>query len=231
MPFLQSRGNVIELNEVYQTNSFGGDSSCIDVSGAGEGNVVRRNWIHDIPNPNAHGAIRTDDFQRGTLIEENVIFRTNSGGLMLRLQNQWINNVVADVDPTTYVWLGQQPLDGTIMRGNILFHPGPEAPGYMPFWRPAGQDPVEILAKAKGASIDGNILFCTMADAARAKLAKLQERGLEQRSAVVDPEFVDWRSGDFRLSPSSPARAMGIYSIDVREAGLTAAFPQRLRGS
>ena len=229
MPYLHSRDNVIELNEISRTNGFGGDSACIDLSGAGEGNVVRRNWIHDIPNPNIHGAIRTDDYQRGTLVEQNVIVRTHSGGLMIRLSNQWINNVIVDVDPTTYVWLGQQPLDGTVIRHNIFFHPGAEAPGFGVMWRPAGMNPYDRLAEARPGDVDHNIYFSTGSDAASAHLAALQQRGLDLASAAVDPGFVDWQNGDFRLAPGSPALAMGIQSVDIREAGLTVAVMNRPR--
>jgi hypothetical protein len=143
LPYLHSRENVIELNEIYRTGGFGGDTATIDVSGAGEGNIVRRNWIHDIANPNTHGGLRTDDFQKGTLFEENVIFHTRSAGLIIRLSNQWINNVIVDVDPRNFIWLGQQPLDGTVLTRNIFFNPGPEAPGFGIMWRPAGMNPFD----------------------------------------------------------------------------------------
>jgi hypothetical protein len=230
VPFLHTCNNVIEYNEITRTNLFGGDSASVNLSGAGEGNIIRRNWIHDIPNPNIHGAIRTDDFQSGTRIEENVVYRTNSGGLMIRLRNQWLNNVVVDVDPKNYVWFGQQPLDGTTMRGNIFFNPGPEAPGFGIMWRPAGMNPFDRLAAASGTDVGHNIFYSAASDAARETLAEFTRRGLDNGSAVVDPGFTDWQHADFRLTPESAARRMGVPSIDIHEAGLTASFPDRLRG-
>jgi hypothetical protein len=229
LPFLHGRGNLIERNEITRTSGYGGDGACINLSGAGEGNVVSHNWIHHILNPNIHGALRADDFQSGTLFEANVVFRTNSGGLMVRLRNRWVNNVLVDVDPANYVWVGQQALDGTVMRGNIFFHPGPDGPQYGVMWRPVGMDPFDRLAAARGAELDHNVFFSVESDAARCTLAELQRRGLEEGSVFMDPQFVDWRGGDLRLSPDSPVRAMGIHSIDTREAGLTPAFPPRLR--
>jgi len=38
--------------------------------------------------------------------------------------------------------------------------------------------------------------------------------------------FFDWKNGDFRLKPESPAL---IKSIDVREAGITDDFPEKFR--
>jgi hypothetical protein len=229
LPFLHGRNNLIELNEIYRPNSYAGDGTAINLSGAGEGNVVRRNWIHHILNPNVHGALRADDFQNGTTFEENVVFRTNSGGLMIRLRNSWINNVIVDVDPANYIWFGQQVLDGTVLRGNIFFHPGPEAPWFGIMWRPAGMNPFDRLAAARNTDVRDNIFFSAGSDAARQTLAELDRRGLARGSAVVDPQFVDWSSGDLRLAPGSPALGMGIRSVDIREAGLTPDFPVWLR--
>ena len=54
-------------------------------------NIKRRNYLHDIYNPILHSAIRIDDYQRGTLIEENVVLRTNTFcGVLVKHENYWI---------------------------------------------------------------------------------------------------------------------------------------------
>ena len=57
-----------------------GDGASINVTGAGEGNLIRHNYMHDIfASEWVSGVLRTDDFQRGTTWENNVIYRSNAG--------------------------------------------------------------------------------------------------------------------------------------------------------
>lgn len=42
---------------------------------------------------------------------------------------------------------------------------------------------------------------------------------IRQHSLKADPLLIDWRNEDYRLRPDSPAHALGIRSIDVREIG------------
>ncbi|MDC0584723.1 right-handed parallel beta-helix repeat-containing protein [Bacteroidales bacterium] len=231
--YLHTVNNVVEYNEAYRTNEILGDGSSMNVSGAGEGNVLRRNYIHHIFNPDLHGAIRTDDYQNGTLIEENVIFRTNSDGICLRHNNTAINNIVCDVDnldgresgvSCKYLWIGHNKLDGSIIDKNIYFHPGNHQ---MFIGRGYGPDVWENLRLMDGGSIDSNIYFNALASDNPAIIEKMRSLGHDKNSAYIDPLFEDWENGDFRLKPNSPALKMGIKSIDIREAGLTEDFPKR----
>ncbi len=231
--YLHTIDNVVEYNEAYRTNELLGDGASMNVSGAGEGNILRRNYIHDIYNPDIHGAIRTDDYQNGTLIEENVIFRTNSDGICLRHNNTAINNIVCDVGKPRsrvsggvcrYLWIGHNPLDGSVIDKNIYYHPGGDQ---IFIGRGYGPDIWENLSLKKGGSIDYNIYFNAGAPDKPTVLEKMHSLGHDQNSAYVDPLFEDWENGDFRLRAGSPALKMGIKSIDVREAGLTDDFPKR----
>jgi hypothetical protein len=74
--------------------------------------------------------------------------------------------------------------------------------------------------------IDRNLYFNVGAPREPARvLERLRAVGYEKNGAYTDPGFVDWEKGDFRLRPDSPAFAMGIKSLDVREAGLSEDFP------
>ncbi|WP_282136704.1 right-handed parallel beta-helix repeat-containing protein [Seonamhaeicola maritimus] len=231
--YLHTANNITEYNEAYRTNEILGDGSSMNVSGAGEGNVLRRNYIHDIFNEDLHGAIRTDDYQNGTLIEENVIFRTNSDGICLRHNNDAINNIIVDVGETEsrengktcrYLWVGHNRMDGSIIEKNIYFHPGGNQ---MFIGRGYGPDIWKNFRLFKDGSIDKNIYFNTEAPDKPSVLTKLRSYGHDTNGAYLDPLFEDWENGDFRLKPNSPALKMGIKSIDVSEAGLTDDFPKR----
>jgi hypothetical protein len=234
--YLHTKNNVVEYNEVYRVAQIFGDGSAINISGTGEGNIIRRNYLHHIFNRNLHGAIRTDDFQRGTLIEENVIFRTNSCGICLRHANYVVNNVVCDVYPGCYMWIGQRRLDGSRIVGNIFFHPGGEKEtrrGYRwdgLFYALARRIVKEYnvyqhLDRMEKGEIDRNVYYNVgLPEGSEDVIEKLRSIGREKNGAYIDPLFIDWENGDFRLNPDSPALKMGIKSIDVSESGLKEDF-------
>ena len=234
MPYLHGRDNLVEDNDVYRVGEILYDGAAINITGAGEGNVIRRNYVHDLFNDHFNSSIRIDDFQRGTLIEENVIFNTNCGGLTFQHANSAVNNVVVDVRLGCYMY-GSRPRDGATMTRNIFFHPA----GKETFWlcregKPRGnmskrgrRDGFENMDK-----MDGNLYYSPPSDGEQEPedpLAKLRKDGYEINGAYADPLFVDWEAGDFRLRPDSPALKMGIKSIDLSEVGLTEDFPERFK--
>ena len=242
-PYLHTRDNVVEYNEVYRVNQILIDGATINVSGAGEGNIIRRNYIHDIINPNISGAIRIDDFQRKTLIEENVIFRTNSCGIVLRHETYAVNNVVVDVHAGCYMWIGQRPIDGSKIVGNIFVHTGEKKEprrGYRddgPFYSLAGRlirerDVWEHLGGMKNVEIDRNVYYIPgVSEESAEVLEKLRAIGFGESSIYSDPLFVDPGKADFSLQPGSPALEMGIKSLDMSKVGLTEDFPRRFKRS
>ena len=231
---LHTRNNIVEFNDVYRTNQLLADGASINVSGAGEGNIIRRNYIHDIYNPNIHGALRTDDYQKGTLVEGNVIYRTNTDGLCIRHENSFINNVVCDVGFRAhgrgkfhcYQWIGHSALNGSRIEKNIYFHPDD---GQEFYGRGYGPDIWEHLGKMEGGMIDSNVYFNAESPDTPGIIEKMRLLGHDKGSIYADPMFVDWRNGDFRLRPESPALKLGIQSVDVSEAGITTDFPERFR--
>jgi hypothetical protein len=219
MPYLHCRGNLIEENEVYRTNQILGDGSSINISGAGEGNVIRRNFVHDITNPWIHGAIRTDDFQRGTLIEENILHRISSCGLCLRHENYAVNNVIVDARPDHFVWIGQRPFDRSRIVNNI-FLCSETMEKFYAISAQRKRSPIEHLAAMKGGEIDRNVYFVAGNDAAKAEVENLRSIGRENNGAFADPLFVDRDRGDFRLHEGSPALALGTRSVDLSGVGV-----------
>ena len=234
MPYLHGRDNLVEDNEVYRVGQILSDGSAINITGAGEGNIIRRNYVHDLFNELLNSSIRIDDFQRGTLIEKNVIFKTYCGGLCFMHANSAINNVIADVRPGCYKY-GSRPHDGAVMTKNIFFHPA----GNETFWFRRDKKPKGSMSKrarpdgfANMETMDGNLYFSPVtADEQEGNdpLAQLRKDGYEKNGACADPLFVDWENGDFRLKPDSPALKMGIESIDISKAGLTEDFPERFK--
>jgi len=231
MPYLHGRNNLVKDNEVYRVGQILNDGAAINITGTGEGNVIRRNYVHDLFNAGLNSSIRIDDFQRGTLIEQNVIFRTYCGGLCFQHANSAVNNVVADIRTGCYLY-GSRPHDGATFARNIFFHPE----GEEKFWLygdrktrgTMSQPPRNTLENL--AEFDSNLYYSpSLEQDANDPLAKLRKDGYEKNGAIGDPLFVDWENGDFRLKPDSPALKMGIKSIDISDVGLTDDFPERFR--
>ncbi|WP_372897858.1 right-handed parallel beta-helix repeat-containing protein, partial [Stieleria sp.] len=228
-PFLHSRDNTIESNEIHHVMETMGDGNGIYIRGAGAGNVIRRNYIHHLVTPMLmQAAIRTDGGQRDTLIAENLIYKCMAQGIILKLNNRAENNIVADIlSPPRgyYLSLREGPMDGAVIKRNIFYSMGNEtvfidelAPGK---GRKTEDSRGRQLARAKDADTDFNIYYSsTDPELAKQMLKKQQGDGVDANSRATDPMFVDPENGDFRFKPGSPALEMGIVPIDLSQIGL-----------
>jgi hypothetical protein len=226
MPFLHTKKNVVENNEVERVLLKLGDGAGINVTGAGEGNIIRRNYVHDIfANEWVSGCMRTDDWQRGTTWEENVIYRSNAGAWEHKGPNNIINNYVIDVLPRGYFRIFRdgpgERIDGTVLERNIFYSSNGAAVFYTFAVGP------QQVAKSK---IEHNLYYCGgIEDTSTPKfLQTLRAQGVSATDAYADPMFGALKRGDFRLKADSPALKMGIKQIDLSKVGLTAAFQRRL---
>jgi len=69
---------------------------------------------------------------------------------------------------------------------------------------------------------DSNVYWCGDQKEIRFgewSFAQWQSKGMDQTSRIQNPKFVDAAHDDYRLAEDSPARALGIESVDVRNAG------------
>jgi len=228
-PYLHTRDNTIEYNEIHHAMEELGDGNGIYIRGAGAGNVIRRNYVHHLVAPmKMQAAVRTDGGQRDTLIAENLIYKCVAQGIILKLNNRCENNIVADVigPPRGYcLSLREGPMTGATIRRNIFYsstsrcvfidEPPPRKGGT------AEDRRGRKLARSKDADTDYNIYFCAGDPTAGRKMLEKQQRdGVDTHSLAVDPLFVDPAHADFRLKPESPALKLGFIPIDASKAGL-----------
>lgn len=237
MVYSHTRGNVIEYNNVERCLMKMSDGSAINLSGAGTGNVVRRNYVHNIysaPGEGLAGAIRTDDDQIGTYIYENVIAHTNCSCYEYKRANYFNNNVIFDVDPDGMLAFSirwGEPDQGTFER-NIFVDVFGDSCIYANY---------HDLGDAYTMSIDYNLYYRYPAGKRHdrspchlwkrwgkpdpripfdADLRLLRNLGQDTNSAYdIDPILMDADNDDFRLSENSPAHAMGILPIDITKTG------------
>ncbi len=226
-PFLHTHDNVIEYNEIHHVMQQLNDGNGIYIRGAGAGNIIRRNYIHDLLAPTVmQSSIRTDGGQRDTLITENLVYRCVAQGMQIKLNNKAINNIIADIRPGThkgeertpmFLKLYEGPLTGGAYLRNIFFHPGKE----VIFYQETKNFRTPVGAFAKDADTNHNIYFCAGNPAlGKAFLAQKQREGVDEDSIAKDPLFVDPANGDFRFQTNSPAFKMGIVPIDLSKVGL-----------
>jgi len=128
-PYLHTRNNFIENNEIHHAMQILGDGNGIYIRGAGSGNVIRRNYVHHlIAKTNSQGAIRTDGGQMDTLIAENLIYKCKSQGMTLKLNNRFENNIIADIIAPrgTYLKIVEGPMNGASNKRNIFYSSLPD---------------------------------------------------------------------------------------------------------
>lgn len=229
LPYLHARDNVVEANEVYRVLEKINDGAALNVSGAGEGNVICGNYIHHIATNRCSSVLRVDDWQRGTVFRDNVIYMCNVGGITRKNFNHIENNILADVSTVGYVRFASYPDEvqayGSRIQRNIFYESGDGAAFY-----------VEAYLVSPGASYpkdcdaDRNVFYCVgNPKNSAALLEHWRKRGIETHSISADPMFVDPVNGDFRLLPDSPVTKVGFREIDMDRIGLNGQFPSHWR--
>lgn len=228
-PYWHSRNNIIEYNEIHNVMKKLGDGNGIYIRASGPGNIIRRNYIHHlVAETGKQSGIRTDGGQMDVLISENIIFKCRSQGMILKLNNRFENNIIADIFEPRLVYLKivEGPMEGASNKRNIFYAISKEStfiaqpsPGKGLFDEDSRG---RIPATMKDVDSDFNIYYCKSDNSLAEKtLNNLQEKdNSDQNSLATNPMFVDPENGDFRFKPGSPAIKMGITPIDLSKIGL-----------
>ncbi len=117
-----ARHNVLEYNEITHAVQLLSDGNAVYVSGAGSGNIVRYNYIHDNLEHSLPAAIRCDDDQHETLIQGNVLYNNFgfSAGIASKGVNDIINNFI--VAPRTKPNSGYLSYEWVSVKGSEVYH-------------------------------------------------------------------------------------------------------------
>ncbi len=205
--------NIIEYNHIHHLGKgILSDMGGIYLLGIAPGTILRNNLIHDVYSYSYGGwGIYPDEGSSDLLIENNVVYRTKTGGFHQHYgkENRVRNNIFA------YAIEGQLQrsreeehisffferniayfdrgalLSSTWQNGNFVMD-------YNCYWNP--DDPEIDFA---GRSFD-----------------EWRELGKDRNSIIADPLFRDPAAFDFRLNPLSPVFALGFRPIDVSNVGL-----------
>ena len=227
-PFLHARNNVVEYNEVYRALEELADGSALNVSGAGEGNVMRNNYAHHITS-HASGVMRTDDWQRGTTFENNIIYMANVSGIVHKGFNHIKNNIIVDCSSKESIRFASYPDEeadyGSSIQNNIYYESKNAIRYYNISYRAS-----EGISKPEDCNANKNVFFCA-GDITQAEkfVAEKRNDGIETNSIIADPLFENLSEKNFLLKKESPAFDLGFKQIDQSKIGLNEAnYPKHL---
>ena len=218
-----ARHNMMENNEITHCVQLLSDGNAIYVSGAGTGNIVRYNYVHDNVGHSLPPAIRTDDDQHDTLIYGNILANNIClvAGIVVKGRNDAINNFI--VAPRnnprnghiSFVWYSVK--DVKIKNNIMVAHPS-EGRAYGVKIRRDRAD--ADIPRIVDTDMDSNLYYHpTNPNWMDDHFATMHALGKEKASLFADPMFVDPAGGDFSFKAGSPARKLGIEPLDVSKMG------------
>jgi len=225
-PYLHARKNIVEYNEVYRALEALGDGSVLNVSGAGDYNVVRHNFVHRIAS-HASGVLRTDDWQQHTTFEGNIIYKSNISGIVHKGYNHIVNNKIIDCSAIEFIRFASYPDEadntGSKIRNNIFYETGDKVNLYRESYRAS-----EGISLPHNCDTDYNLMWCAgNPQVMQDHLDLWRTKGVDTHSLAEDPLFIGLEEEGFQLAPDSPAFKLGFKEIDFDRIGLTASYPAK----
>ncbi len=222
LPYLHARYNRVEYNRAERTLLKLNDGSSINISGAGTGNMIRYNYLYA-----CKGGIRMDDWQNGTTIKSNIIYK--SGGIIHKGVNRVENNMLINCPRAFHfrAYPQQTFIPKSDIRRNIIYSTSDEfIPNSVFKWgkmlvHKAGDKPIPYEY-----NMDYNIYWFPGAEE---DLAQKRANGIEAHGLVMDPGFADLDKQDFHIKNKKMIEAVGFEEFDVRieNFGITRDYPER----
>ncbi|QZT37819.1 right-handed parallel beta-helix repeat-containing protein [Halosquirtibacter xylanolyticus] len=224
-PFLHARNNIIEYNRVERTLLKLSDGSSLNVSGAGLGNVVRNNYLYDIP----YVGIRTDDWQDGTLICNNLLVNVKNIGIIHKGINTIENNILINCGKGIHFRAyPQQYFEPTSSISHNIFYNTSDK--YVPnttfkwgrmFVHKEGKKSIPYEYQ-----MDYN---CYYWPNAKEDVALKQKNGIEEHAVIMDPKFTDLKHFDYRMKNKKLIKKIGFkpFDVSISNYGVSKDYPQK----
>lgn len=233
-----SHKNIIEFNEIVDTNLETSDTGAIETLGRDRqpsGNIIRFNLIRNVVgmgttdrgkiiSPYYNWGIYLDDYSSGTTIYGNIIVNTVFGAVSINggKDNRIENNIFVNGAESQ---IQLQPRDnfttGNVIRRNIFIYKNPNAI----IWRSHAKNwEQEVLKESNfnlywhtsGLNLRRTHEFLTP----KGNFTKWQTFGFDRNSLIADPLFVAPDKGNFKLKRSSPALKLGFQQIPIERISI-----------
>jgi hypothetical protein len=221
----RTSNNVIEFNHVHELgHGVLSDAGLIYCLGVSPGSMIRNNVFHDIwpyQNPSFGWGIYLDAQCGNYLVESNLVYNTQSGGLMFNNggHEHVIRNNVFALSATQALWPYYEKRPN-VFQHNIVYLTQGEL--LIPYGERSLNE--RLAAKEPLGLWDDNLYWHAAGlDALRffrRTFSEWQALGLDQHSRIADPQFVNAAARDFRLKPSSPGIDVGFHQFDISKVGL-----------
>ncbi len=211
-----NRGNIVEKNLVHHIGKMSNgdgpilsDMGAVYLLGARNGSVVRGNVFHDIAGVKYGGwGIYLDEGSSDSLIENNLVYRTTTGGFHLHYgkDNVVRNNIFAFSREAQIIRTRVEDHNSLTFEHNIVY------------WT---SGPLTNTTPEK-VVWDYNLYGPIAAGELRTQLqsfAQWQAAGEDVHSVVADPGFADADHGDFRLKSAEEGKKIGFEPFDTADVG------------
>lgn len=200
--------NVIEDNLLYDCMKVLHDGAAIYMFAA-TNCILRRNFARNITDTGGYGASAyyLDERSTGCVVENNLSLRVGWPTHNHMATNNVIRNNVFIVDGDAKLTFPRST-DYTLER-NVLYATGKI--------RIEGINAVTNWSRNLFFSGANKVEGVPLKNYSAAAISE----GAPGDTVLADPQLVDWKNGDYRFKPDSPAHKLGIQAIDVSRAGVS----------
>jgi hypothetical protein len=228
---LHSRNNLVKNNDISYCVEFLGDGNAVYLSGCGENNILRHNYIHDILNPHASAAVRTDAMTRSVRFENNLFYNLIHSAIALKDVNHATDNIMIDaskMEHSGYLVFRAGPSDNSEVTNNIFICIDSDNTLFIAD-RPMRRLPPADMSKAiiennvcyiEGMNDQGHITGIFKLGIAGGKYQIIPVEHSERQMKLMKIEGITISEGRPKIDVSAPVFEQGHLPFDLLKVGL-----------
>jgi len=224
LPFLHTRNNLVQDNEIHDVVTKLGDGNGIYASAVGGGNLYKRNLIYNV---RSIQPARSDDDAMGDTYEQNIFVNTTGGryaALRIKQLNSVVNNLfIYNLGPgmSLGAWSMATPsvVQKAEIKHNMFFYIGEEQRQIAFNIKDRIIEHNKALFNELDYSAKDNYFFSYKKPDKNPAPVLQVNKNWETTVNVKDPKFNDFDHWDLGLQKDSPLLNSGWESIDYAKIG------------